>query len=415
MRNAIFDRTALAAGLFVYLTYAVMDAMVLDYVMQAILIRAAGVSTCLAVLCLVQLGRISVRLDRLIPIMVVFLGSLINMVIFIEPSIENNYFIGLIQIAVFISFMLRAGFVSSNAALLFLLAGYLAAISGKTASGTQMLASQIYFLVMMFGSCSAGIYILERYRRTLFLNSRIIDEQNALLEKMVEELKQTVSRKTALLKVFTHVMKTPVHQMVGFLQVVRHELEESKQPAIKSESMSYAEAAAAGLRKIVEEMVDYHFVDNYADDGVKEEIEISEIFEEFFFEEIEQGGVRLSGARSMASVDRQLLMLAMKHLRAYYGAGKAELQEIRINQKIDGTTIIELVDAAPRLSAVQFQALTCQLTSIENYLSGEGANPEMTLRTAARALERLGAEFKVLDGGDCGLQIRLPSRIQEAA
>jgi signal transduction histidine kinase len=414
-RHAFFDRFALAVGLVVYLSYAVMDVIVLERAADAIALRVGGTFVCAAALLSVHFEAIKVRLDRLIPLMVVFLGSILNLIIYVEPSIGNNYFIGLIQMAVFISFMLRAGFVSSNAALLFLLAGYLAAVSGKDLLGSVQLTTQMYFLVMMFGSCSAGIYILERYRRTLFSNARLIDEQNAQLARMIEELERTVSRKTALLKVFTHVMKTPVHQILGFLQVVRRDIEEANSENVKSDNIGYAESAAAKLRRSVEEMVDYHFVDNARQVDEFEQVNIHDLFEGYFYSEIESGALSFNGERTSIEVDQQLLLLAAKHLRLFFSERAPALKAIEVQNGENDVVIVDFVDEGPPIEASQFRSMTCPLTSIENYLSGEGANPEMTLRTAARALEQAGATLAILEGGRSGLQVTFPRRVRAAA
>ncbi len=414
-RHAIFDRFALAVGLFVYLSYSVMDLFVLERAEQAILLRFAGTATCGVVLALVHFRLFAARLDRLIPVMIVFLGAILNVIIFVEPSIANNYFIGLIQIAVFISFMLRAGFISSSAALIFLLGGYLLAISDKNLFGTVQLSAQIYFLVMMFASCSAGIYILERYRRTLFLNARIIDEQNVQLERMIEELERTVSRKSALLKVFAHVMKTPVHQIVGFLQVVRREIDESASGQHNSENISYAQAAAADLRQRVDEMVDYHFVDNIAKTSEVDELELFDIIEEYFFDQIEAGTLKLTGTKQVAVADRQLFLLAVKHIRAYFMERKDSLLAIEILRGAAGESIIDFQADELDFTQDRFRAMTCHLNAIENYLSGEGANPEMALRTAARAIERSGGALCFLQVASPTLRIILPARVSAAA
>lgn len=414
-RHAGFDRFALAVGLIVYLSYSFMDLIVLERANDAILLRITGTAACAAALAFVQFKILKARLDRLIPLMVVFLGGILNVIIYIEPSIGNSYFIGLIQVAVFISFMLRAGFMSSNAALAFLLAGYLLAISGKNLLGTVQLTTQIYFLVMMFGSCSAGIYILERYRRTLYLNSKIIDEQNRQLARMIEELERTVSRKTALLKVFTHVMKTPVHQIVGFLQVVRREIDEAETVKFNAENIGYAEAAAADLRQSVEEMVDYHFVDNYSASEDADEIDVFDIVEEYFYDEVEAGGVSLTGERPLAIGDRQLFILAVKHVSAYFRGGKGALRSIEISKDATGATAIDFSADGLNLDSDQFRSMTCHLTAIENYLSGEGANPDMTLRIAGRALEQAGGQLSLLPNGKAGLRITLPARKRAAA
>lgn len=414
-RHAFFDRFALAVGLFVYLSYAVMDMIVLERTEQAVLLRVAGTVVCGAALALVQFGIFRVRLDRLIPLMAVFLGGILNVIIFIEPSIANNYFIGLIQMAVFISFMLRAGFVSSNAAFLFLLGGYLLAISNKNLFGTVQLTTQLYFLIMMFASCSAGIYILERYRRTLFLNSRVIDEQNAQLARMIEELERTVSRKTALLKVFTHVMKTPVHQIIGFLQVVRRELDEQEYRGLGPENIAYAESAAADLRQSVEEMVDYHFVDNLASAAESDEIDVFNIVEEYFYEGIESGTLQVNGVKQVAIGDSQLFILVIKHIRGFFRDRPGTLRSIVISTGSSGETTIDFLANALNLDHDRFRAMTCHLTAIENYLSGEGANPDMALRIVARALERTGSNLLLLDGARPGLRISLTPRKRAAA
>lgn len=414
-RHAFFDRFALGVGLVVYLSYAVMDLMVLDRAAEAIQLRVVGVTLCAIVLTLIQVGIIRGRLDRLIPLMVVFLGAILNLIIYIEPSIGGNYFIGLIQIAVFISFMLRAGFVSSNAALGVILAGYLMAVSNKDLFGTVQLTSQLYFLVMMFASCSAGIYILERYRRTLFLNARIIDEQNVQLERMIEELTNTVSRKTALLKVFTHIMKTPVHQIVGFLQVIRNEIDGASTAADTSESIRYAEAAAGELRRHVEEMIDYHFADNVAPSIDLERIDLRDMIEEYFYDVIENGKADFSGEAQLIETDQRLLSLALKHIRSFFRSRSDDVRSIIIERNEAGAIVVDFADGGAAIAEEDFRAMTCHLTAIENYLSGEGANPDMTLRTAARALERAGAALSPLPGGAAGVRLSISGRAAAAA
>lgn len=412
-RHSVFDRFALAAGLVIYLSYMAMDLLVLELPGHAILLRTSGAAVCGLALLLVHFKVIRVRLDRLVPFMVVFLGGILNVIIFFEPSIKNNYFIGLIQIAVFISFMLRAGFIASNGAFAFLLFGYLAVVSNKNLFGSVELSSQIYFITMMFASCSAGIYILERYRRTLFLNARVIDEQNAQLARMVQQLEVTVSRKTALLKVFAHVMKTPVHQIVGFLQVARREAGEC--PAANSATLEYAEAAATDLRHIVEQMVDYHLVDNYTELSEADDLDLRDLIENSFYEPIAAGKLRLEGPRASVVIDRLLVETALKHISSFFADRPGALREIRFDLLADGGVSIVFRHDDADLSDERFRSMTRQLTAIENYLSGDGANPEMPLRIAARAMERAGGALRLDSADGRALRMDIPQKRRSAA
>jgi signal transduction histidine kinase len=263
---------------------------------------------------------------------------------------------------------------------------------------------------MMFGTCSCGIYLLERYRRNLFVNARHIDAQNAQLEKLVGELELTVSRKTALLKMFAHVMKTPVHQIVGFLQLARTQ----PGPAHVSTSIGYAEEAAADLRKKVEEMVDYHYAENSAPPGPCEKINVKDALEEFFYRQIDAGSVKLTGGRMFVESDQQLLWLALKQLEIHFRDRNPALTEISCASHASGH-VVDFVDEGPGLSEADFNSKVCQLSAFDNYLSGEGANPEMPLRIAARAVEKLGGAVSRLDGGRSGLRITLPLRMSAAA
>ncbi|MCA8887374.1 MAG: hypothetical protein KDA46_00985 [Parvularculaceae bacterium] len=409
-RHARFDMIALAIGVAVYFSYIAMDLMVLERAREAILIRLGGASACVAVMFAIHAGLLGRRLDRIVPVMIVAIGMLLNLIIRIEPSIENNYYIGLVQIAVFISFMLRAGFIPTNLAMAALFGGYLWAIADKGLFGTVTLNAQLYFLSMMFATCGCGIYLLERYRRRLFLNSKVIDEQNAKLEMLVEELEDTVTRKTAMLKVFTHVMKTPVHQIVGFLQVIRGEMSEAN---ARSGSVDYAEKAAAELRENVEEMVDYHFVDNVVLTGEPDKVNIHENLDEVFYREIDAGVLTIVGDRTTIRSHQEIFWMAMKYLERYYRDRNAGKITVELKQS-DAGCVIEFSDDLPAMDADEFRRVTCQLTEIHNYLSGEGANPDMTLRIVMRALQQIDAEIYPSKSGG-GFYLRFPAEIAELA
>ncbi|MEM9235050.1 MAG: HAMP domain-containing sensor histidine kinase, partial [Pseudomonadota bacterium] len=133
-------------------------------------------------------------------------------------SASPPYYVGLIQLAVQFSAVARLNFRVCAGLLGFMTLTLFFATRGFPA-GVDLLTGQVLVISIFIGS-AAGNYFLERNRRMEFVTYREREHFYARVKEMAEDAERSVDRKNALLNVLGHVVKTPLHQIIGYAQII---------------------------------------------------------------------------------------------------------------------------------------------------------------------------------------------------
>ena len=254
-------------GLFVaalvFVLYTVLDMITLEYLGFALFVRLSAVAVIVSSILLIKLTNYDRFQEQLTMISIISVGTALNLMIWKEPSLTNAYFVGLIQSGVLTCFLFRIQFRNTMIALATMLGGFVLAVADKPDANEPFV--QTIILTTMFASCVFGAYLLDRYRRNDFLNTRVIEKQNAKLNTMLEEMSVNYDRKIATLNLLVHFVKTPLHQIRGFSEVLLQGLDaaEPDEKIVGSlDSAQCIKSASDELTQNVNQLLVYHRLDD---------------------------------------------------------------------------------------------------------------------------------------------------------
>ena len=310
-------------------------------------------------------------------------------IIHIEPTLESMYFVGLVQVAVFVSFLLRVSFPKAIAPMTFIIVSFIFAIQNKVQD--QTFAAQPPLLITMVITCTCGIYILERYRRSEFLKARLIKSQNEQLGQMLEASQRDQERKVAALNMLLHVVKTPIHQISGFSDLVLSQLKTTQENEIANQcvdSAQYIKDASDSLNVNVSNLLAYHQLDELERTAEFETIHVKEFLEDetaIFDTDIT---VTTETSVDKFKCDRRAFEIAVSKIFKNATIDDAQISQLDIDVYQENATVIfRIKDDGPDMGAEAFANATMPLTEIDNYLNADGSSLSMGLRTVARVME----------------------------
>ena len=124
---------------------------------------------------------------------------------------------------------------------------------------------QIVVLMTMSVVCGIGSYLLQKFRRFDFQKALIIDGQNRQLKVLLEDAQRDNDRKLAAMNLLVHFVKTPLHQINGFSDIVMNSLDRDDGRISFDEGVEgarYIKDATANLSKSVNSLLTYHRLDD---------------------------------------------------------------------------------------------------------------------------------------------------------
>lgn len=309
-------------------------------------------------------------------------------ILFTQGNIDHNYYVGLIQGGVFICFLLRVGFVSATTVLTLYLFGFVASLNQHLSS--DEVRAQIFILVSMFLICGFGNYLLQRYRRSDFIQSQTIEHQNAQLKSLLVDAEQDTQRKIAALNTLVHFVKTPIHQINGFSDVVLNSLanaDDNQSDKSGLDSAKYIKDATASLSRSVNGLLAYHRLDELE---ARNEVESYSLdfavkdFGDFLNPEVK---FSYDGDVGEITACREAFSTALQALANHYRDHSEGLVICASANRADHEIVIEFSDNLDAVSDKDFLAQTTPLTEIDSYLNTAGGEMPMALRTVSRAME----------------------------
>ncbi len=334
--------------------------------------------------------------DPISATVLILMGAAINLIVYTQPSLDNTYYIALIQGFILFTLLLRLSFISMSTVIVSTQAFFvIAAFSHDGSRDTVLQSVNLLFVGLI---CITGSYLLQRYQRVDFLKSQTIQHQNTKLNILLEDARRDNERKLAAMNMLVHFVKTPLHQISGFSDIVMNSLDgEDDRISINDgvEGARYIKGATANLTKSINDLLAYHRLDDLDGRLSVDETSIDDLaydFSELLSEDID---VRLEGSGGVIRTDDNALKTAFDSLAKHYHdpASGVSSVVIEISNK-DGVVQTELRDNGKMLDEETFQRDTEPLTKISNYLTSAGSEMPMALRTVARALELVGGGFE---------------------
>ncbi len=395
--------------------YAFVDLALLEDARFAVIIRTTATAAGLVALIMMHVIDRKQHHEIVTVLIVLTWGLAVCLIIRNESDLDNTYYVAFIQGAVFLCFLVRVGFVKPIAVMALFLAGFAWAVQGK--ADVEQAMTQILVLVTMFFICGFGCYLLQRYRRDDFMKTATIEQQNSKLQVLLEDAKLDNARKLAAMNMLVHFIKTPLHQIAGFSDILVQSATNAE-AGDAAENARYIQNATTSLTKSVSGLLAYHRLDEAESRAAPETTELSCAIEDF--RELLPSGVESSSRihdEAVVFVDLDVLRAALKSFAEYCADPKNDVSRLTISlEPAEGAWDLQLRDDAHILSPSQFDDLIQPLTKIETYLGHTGDEMPMTLRTVARAIDIIGGEFSHLALSDGNrFNIKLPAHDARAA
>lgn len=391
-RNRRSNDLALMIALPLNAAYILFDPFMLSDPIGAFRIRvvAVAVATLIFVVMRTNWGRTAH--EPLTAAAMLVLGGAMNAIMWNEPTLAGDYYVGLIQGAVFMSFVVRIGIgrlISVFAATL--AAFYFVAFSRGRAEEAML---QCLALTTMYFVCAFGVYLLETLRRGEYAQSRTIALQNQKLNEMLTDVQLDNARKVAAMNLLVHFVKTPIHQIVGFTDVIRRQVETpgcDEKRAETLESAAFIQSASRDLSRNVSRLLAYYRLDEKAA-AAPDLVELDALILDHADRLDKPPALKLD---KVAIVNRrEVVSDAIKTMIERYEDQQesSALVEVRL-ERVEGAASAVFIDRGPALGDEEFARQIKPLDKLDHYLTANGSSMLLGLRTVARAVEICGGSM----------------------
>ena len=162
----------MSAGVTIFVFYIILDATALSQWREAAVIRLCSIFAGIAILAYGHFSD-SHRAKELSPLLMTLNLSVgLNAIIYFHTSLNDAYYVGLVQECVFACFLLRMSFLKTVGAIVASLGLFSALVILKFGYADSSI--QIVVLLTMTLVCSIGSYLLQKFRRFDFQKVLII-------------------------------------------------------------------------------------------------------------------------------------------------------------------------------------------------------------------------------------------------
>ncbi len=375
----------------------------------SVMIGAALLATLLA-------SKIRMRHELVCAAITVVMGLSVLSIVHHTPGLNHAYYVAFIQGGVFVCCLLRIGFVKPVIVMATFISGFVWVAFQKDDLDEAIL--QTFILVSMSVILAFAAYLLQRYRRQDFVKSQIIEMQNQQLTEMLAETRRDNERKVAALNMLLHIVRTPVHQISGFADLVVNQLKaaENELPVGDClESAGYIKAASDSLRSGVSKLLQYHQLDEASRRPEIEALPVLDLLHDAAAQLPEETRVAITASVKTFAADRRIVEAVVHNIVQNLTWVEAERPTLDIDVSEVGERIVfTFRDNGAGIPQEIFARATRPLTEIDNYLSGDGSSPTMGLRIAARAIEIAGAALDYRWENGAVITISFP-KLEEAA
>lgn len=391
-RNNVY---VVIGGLVIYALYCILDIGSIANWQEAALMRLSAVAVCVTVLMTACLHDNKTLRELAPAVIFIIVGVVLNVIVFLFTALDDAYYVGLVQMCVFACFILRMSFFKTIAVMSSYLVGFSALSSIKY--GYDAANVQIVVLLTMSIVCGIGSYLLQKIRRSDFLKTMIIKGQNKQLEVLLEDAQRDNDRKLAAMNLLVHFVKTPLHQINGFSDIVMNSLDRDDGRIAFDEGVEgarYIKDATASLSRSVNSLLTYHRLDDLERRREYENVSVNNAFADFV--DLIKDGLEIKKegeARSIRTV-APAIRAAVESMAQYYNEVEHGASKVDVTLRADKDGVqVTLRDDGRAISKEEFGEKTKPLTRIDNYLTSAGSEMPMLLRTAARAVELSGGDF----------------------
>jgi signal transduction histidine kinase len=252
------ERAVDIAGIVLYFAYGTLDILTITQNLDKALLLRWGMAVPLAAI-LISLTYVE-RLKRYfgfvtIAIMFVFANAITAIILQMQTEAAPPYLIGIFFVFIFCSCVQRMDFIAASAAYVVTAAVYIGAILLKGDLSQETAVSSSAFMVSFVVIAAGTSYVQEMRSRRIWLRDRQRAEDAAFIERLLIEATAADRSKNNFLSVVTHELRTPLHQIIGFTEVMR--LSAGQQPNETDEYLRSIHTAAHQLLSRIAKILRY--------------------------------------------------------------------------------------------------------------------------------------------------------------
>ncbi|MEO1013892.1 MAG: HAMP domain-containing sensor histidine kinase [Pseudomonadota bacterium] len=324
---------------------------------------------------------------------VIILALAFNAIIWRHPESSDVYYFGFMQGAVIFGYIFRITFLRSLAVFVIAGSAFVFAVSGEVAS--EKAFAQSAALVSVFAVSAVGVYFLEHLHRADFVKTMIIRTHKDKLAEMLNAERLDNERKVAAMSMLVHFIRTPIHQISGFTDVVLAHLQAGASGERESdgciESAGFIKTASKDLLANVSRILEYHRLDEMDRASEPDRVDLSDIVRDAADRVEDFEKVAVEAPPCVLRTNGSALRTALERLAENVNDHAGDATAVRFLLSCEeGGARIDVADDGPAFSQEAFERHSMPLTQLADHLNATGASMPMGLRIARRAAEVCG-------------------------
>lgn len=403
------------AGIITYFAYGVLDILTITQNLDQVLFLRWGLAVPVATL-LIALTFVP-RFKRLfgyvtIAIMFLFANVITAIILVMQPESAPPYLIGIFFVFIFCSCVQRMDFRTASVAYAITAAVFIVGIVSKGSLPRETLISSIAFMLSFVVIAAGTSYVQELRSRRIWRRDRQREDDAAFIERLLIEATASDRSKNNFLSVVTHELRTPLHQIIGFSEIVQNAQSAGGETdeylgAIRSAAqqllsriakiLRYADATAGKMRYQAEPTMIGEVVDAVVYD---------------LSDRATRAGVRVDASgvcdREL-EIDPNHTRYALANLveNAIAATPKGGLVSISSELDSGGAFVLQLTDNGCGMSAAQIESALRPFTQSEDAKTRSMEGVGLGLTLAERIFSDQGAKFEIQSTIDVGTTIRI--------
>lgn len=257
VRNGPTERFILISGTGIHLAYGILDWLTLgpEIAPITVLIRVLGVLLLAPLYAWTFSKRGAAYIMWVSVAAALIMSSSMGLMLHKMQTITPPYYVGFIHLSLVFSSVLQINF---RVCLSLLLSNYVIfSLAVPPITGHADFIAAHFFLIASFVSCAVVNYVLERNRRLEFVEYKEKQRYYDEVQRLANETEISLHRRNALLNVLGHVVKTPLHQIIGYAQVIEQTEKMAPEPTENLEFAAEIVRAGQTLSHQSQRILDY--------------------------------------------------------------------------------------------------------------------------------------------------------------
>ena len=253
------DRLVNYLGITIYMIFGFLDLMTFEENLNQVLILrwviCAPIAIFLITLTFSGAARQHFQLVT-IAVMAIGSGSMVAMIGMMGPEGGPPYIVGILSIFIFFACIQRMHYPIAAAVYLAVVASYSATIVFISPKSGDEIISGHFFMIFIASVALLTTYMQEIRSRLDYSQRRQRELDATYIQELLIEATAADRAKISFLSILSHEMRTPLHQIVGFSEVVRNLLQQTP-ISDTSKYLDEIHSSATGLLSTIGKILRY--------------------------------------------------------------------------------------------------------------------------------------------------------------